>query len=74
MSRLRLELGKIYQTLGAGTVTIIEKKITGRKIFTGQLQDGTLIQYFRNGRFSNASQRKGGHRFDIVIKPVEVYQ
>ena len=60
----KLQLGAVYKTLGAGKVRIIEKKISGRKIFIGQLEDGAFVHYFRNGRFSNAS--KGGHKWDIV--------
>jgi hypothetical protein len=62
----RLQLGQTYRTLGAGPVTIDEESNLGRKPFGGKLRDGMKIRYFRNGRFSNASQRKGGHKFDII--------
>jgi len=62
----KLELGKTYKTLKGGLVKIVQEKAEGRKLFVGELEDGTQLGYFRNGRFSNASERKGGHRFDIL--------
>jgi hypothetical protein len=67
----RLELGKSYNTHKAGVVKIVDKKMAGRKIFTGELlNSGQKISYFRNGRFSNASVRRGGHAWDIVSEVV----
>lgn len=60
---MKLAVGNTYKTKKAGPVLIIEDRGAGRKRFIGQLQDGTLVSYFRNGRYSNAA--KGGHPFDI---------
>lgn len=63
---MKLEVGKTYQTFKNGQVTIVEDLGSGRKRFVGKLPDGTLVQYFRNGSYSNASRVKGGHPNDIV--------
>ena len=64
---IRIEVGKLYKTLGGKIVRIVDTDGYGRKPFTGRLEDTIeIIRYFRNGSYSNASRVKGGHPLDIV--------
>lgn len=64
---IRLQVGKLYRTLGGKLVRIVDTEGAGRKPFHGQVENETeIIRYFRNGSYSNASRVKGGHPLDIT--------